>query len=129
MQFNERKHTVKNALILYIGSPERGQALAALAETQNNYVYLPENLAQALGMYISYFPQVTIIDMRVDYAEEALDHLRSVDARPLVLLGNRYIRSTSIFTLPAHISAETLLDALDRTTEPVRVSNGTFHYA
>lgn len=120
---------MKNALILYIGSPERGQALAALAETQNNYVYLPDNLAQALGMYISYFPQVTIIDMSIDYAEEALDHLRSVDARPLVLLGNRYIRSASVYTLSAQISAEALLDALDRTTEAQRVSNGAFHYA
>jgi hypothetical protein len=120
---------MKNALILYIGNPERGQALAALAETQNNYVYLPETLSQALGTYITYFPQVTIIDMSVDYAEEALDHLRSVDARPLVLLGNRYIRSASVYTLPGHVSSEALLDALDRTTEPQRVSNGAFHYA
>jgi hypothetical protein len=120
---------MKNALILYIGGPERGQALAALAARHNNYVYLPESMTQALGMYISYFPQVTIIDMSMDYADEVLNHLRSVDARPLVLLGSRPIRSTSVYMLPAHISAEALLDALDRTTEPQRVSIGSFHYA
>ncbi len=120
---------MKNSMILYIGNPEQGQALAAYAEAHESYVYLPENLTQALGTYISYFPQVTIIDMRLDYAEEALHHLRSVDAQPLVLLGGKRLRSTSIHTLPQDMSPEALFDALDRLDLSQRVSNGLYHYA
>ena len=74
---------MSNSLILYLGKPEAGQALAALAEQQNDYVYLPENLMQALGMYITYFPQVTIIDMSVDVCAGSLRYIcaRSMPAR------------------------------------------------
>ena len=122
---------MSNSLILYVGRPEAGRALAALAEQRNDYVYLPENLMQTLGMYISYFPQVVIIDMSIEYAQEVFEHLQSVDARPIVLLTENYIRSTSIFTLSPDLSAEALMSALERLDQPQpsRVSNGVLHYA
>src|SRR5262245_43755701 len=78
--------SMSNSLILYIGKPEAGQTFAAAAEAHGHYAYLPENLMQALGMYITYFPEIVIIDMDLDYAQDVLDHLRSVDASPLILL-------------------------------------------
>src|SRR3954453_12599824 len=122
---------MSNSLILYVGKSEAGQALAAVAEQRNDYVYLPENLMQALGMYITYFPQIVILDMSVDYAAEVLEHLRSVDASPIVLLTEKYIRSTTIFTLAPDLSAEALMSALERLhqPQPKRVSNGVLHYA
>ncbi len=120
---------MSNSLILYVGERAAGQELAALAEQQGSYVYLPDNMMQALGMYITYFPQIVVIDMSVDYAQDVFDHLRSVDAKPLILLTNAYIRSASVFTLPPDIPAEVLLEMLDRLDEPQRVPNGLLHYA
>lgn len=120
-----------NSLILYVGKPEAGQALAALAEQHNDYVYLPENLTQALGMYITYFPHVTIIDMTVDYAEAVLEHLRSVDACPIVLLTNQPIRETALYTLWPDTSSEAVLETVKRLhlNEVEGVSNGLLRYA
>ncbi len=120
---------MSDSLILYIGNPEKGQALAAVAATQNSYVYLPETLMDALGIYIMFFPDVVVIDMSMDFAQQAFDHLRSVDAQPLVLLTNERSREASVYTLPPHISAEALVDALDRFGAPKRVPNGVLHYA
>jgi hypothetical protein len=120
---------MSDSLILYIGTPEQGQALAAAASSQNSYVYQPETLMDALGMYITYFPDIVVIDMAVDYAQEAFDHLRSVDAEPLVVVGGKPVRSTAVYSLPSNISPEALLRALDRFGAPKRVLNGLLHYA
>ena len=120
---------MSSQFILYIGTPEKGQALAAQVEARGGYAYLPDNLMQALGMYITYMPQLVVIDMAVDYAQQAYDHLRSVDAEPLVLLANQRQRSTSIYSLPPHISADALVDALERIHQPERVPNGIYLYA
>jgi len=122
---------MSNSLILYVGKPESGRTLAALAEQRSDYVYLPENLMQTLGMYITYFPHVVIIDMSLDYAEDAYEHLRSVDASPMILLSEEPIRSTTIRSLSPDVSAETLLQAVNRlqADQPEHVSNGALHYA
>jgi hypothetical protein len=131
---------MSNSLILYVGGQgaghEAGQMLAAAAEARQDYVYQPESLMQALGMYITYFPQVVVIDMALEYAQDVYMHLCSVDARPIFLLtdeprsvGERE-RSATTFALPRSISAEALLDAIEHYTEPTRrVPNGTLRYA
>jgi hypothetical protein len=120
-----------NSLILYVGKPEAGQALAALAEQHNDYVYLPENMMQTLGMYITYFPHVTVIDMSVDYAQGVLEHLRSVDACPVILLTNQSIRDTALYTLWPDTSAEGVMEAVRQLhlDEVGSVSNGALRYA
>jgi hypothetical protein len=118
-----------NQLILYIGTPEKGQALAVEVEARGGYVYLPQHLMQALGMYITYMPQIIVIDMALDWAQEAYDHLRSVDAEPLVLLTDQRQRSASVYALPPHISADALQDALEQIHAPQRVPNGFYLYA
>lgn len=120
---------MSNALILYIGEREAGEALAARAEAESGYVYLPDSLMQALGMYITYFPDVVVIDMSLLYAQEVYDHLRSVDAEPIILLTDEYVRSMSVITLPRGSSAEALLEAIERLKQPQRVPNGVLRYA
>ena len=120
---------MKQSLILYLGEREAGEALAAQVEQAGGFVYLPDSLMQALGMYITYFPDVIIIDMSLSYAQEAYDHLRSVDAEPIILLTDEYIRSTSVFALPRETSAEALVEALDRVGQPQRVPIGVLRYA
>src|SRR5262249_25938043 len=103
-----------NSLILYVGEQEAGKAFAAAAEARGHYAYLPENMMQALGMYITYFPEIVIIDMVTVHANDVLDHLRSVDAKPIILLTDKYVRSTEIFTLPRDLSADALVTALEQ---------------
>lgn len=128
-QLQKPTSILNNQLILYIGTPEKGQALAVQVEAQGGCVYLPEHLMQALGMYITYMPQITVIDMAVGWAQEAYDHLRSVDAEPLVLLTLQPQRSSSIYALPPHISADALQNALEQIHTPQRVPNGFYRYA
>ena len=116
---------MSNTLILYVGE----QLLAAAAEARGDYAYLPDNLMQALGMYITYFPQVVVIDMALDYAREVYEHLRSVDARPIILLTDERIRLAAIHALPRSTSAAALLDTIAHDQEPRRVPNGILHYA
>ncbi len=120
-------------MILYIGGREAGQALATLVERDGGYVYLPDNLMQALGMYITYFPEIVVIDLSADYAQEALEHLRSVDASPLLVITDQRIRESSIYTIPSGASPEALALALDHLqrelSTPHTVSNGVLHYA
>lgn len=69
---------------LYIGSDASKVADALRAE--GGWVYQADTLMKALGMYISYIPQVIIIDACAPYAEDAYLHLCSVDAHPIILL-------------------------------------------
>lgn len=118
-----------NSLIMYVGEREDGEALAAQIDAQDGYVYLPENMMQALGMYITYFPDVIVIDMQLPYAQEVYHHLLSVDAKPIILLTDEHIRSTSVFALPRGSSAEDVLLAIQRFVPTQRVPNGVLHYA
>jgi hypothetical protein len=111
-----------NSLILYIGEREAGQALSDVIQRLGGFVYTPENLMQALGMYITYFPHVTVIDMQTAWAKDVYDHLRSVDAAPLLLLTDQRVREFSVYTLPSYASAEQISQFLDRISE--RVPNG-----
>ncbi|MEP7293393.1 MAG: hypothetical protein ABI835_16535 [Chloroflexota bacterium] len=120
---------MENAMILYVGKHEAGVAFAQRIEASGGFVYLPESLMQALGMYITYLPQVTVIDMALDYAQDVYDHLRSVDARPLLLLSDQRVRAASVYTLPSQISAEALHDVLERFGDPQTVPNGVYHTA
>lgn len=100
--------------ILYVGEREAGLALAEVVEAEGGYVYLPHTMMEALGMYITYVPQVVVIDSRIGWASEVLAHLRSVDARPIVLLTEDYLYSETLFPLFAGISAAELNSYLDR---------------
>jgi hypothetical protein len=111
-----------NSLILYIGEREAGLALSDAIQQRGGFVYLPENLMQALGMYVTYFPHITVIDMQTAWAQEVYAHLRSVDAQPLVLLTDQRVREFSVHTLPPYASAEQISQFLDRISE--RVPNG-----
>ncbi len=100
--------------ILYVGGREAGLALAEVVEAEGGYVYLPQTMMEALGMYITYMPQIVVIDARIGWATEVLNHLRSVDARPIVLLTEDHLYSETLFPLFAGVSPEELSSYLDR---------------
>jgi hypothetical protein len=103
---------LQDMFIMYVGEAEQGKMLRATAELNGGFVYLPEHMMQALGMYITYLPKVIIVDSTVSYSEDVIDHLRSVDARPILLLTDEKRPHTDgVFILPREADAEKVLEA------------------
>jgi hypothetical protein len=105
-------------LILYIGGSERGESIRATAELDGGFVYLPDHMLQALGMYITYLPNVIIVDTAVSYSAEIVEHLRSVDARPILLLVDdpqiMRSRADGVYVISRHSEPDQVLEAARR---------------
>lgn len=102
----------QDVFLMYVGKAEERESIRDAAESAGGYVYLPEHMMQALGMYITYLPNVIVVDSAVNYSEEVIAHLRSVDARPILLLTDvEFPRTDGVFTMPRENSAERILEA------------------
>ena len=79
---------VQHPIILYVGDPQRGQAFEIWAEAHEWLVYRPQEVMEALGLYITYMPDITILDADAlpETVAEVYFHLRSVEANPLLVL-------------------------------------------
>jgi DNA-binding response OmpR family regulator len=80
--------SVKYPMILYVGEMAQGQALAQTVARQGWHVFAADDTLGALGLYITYVPDIIVIDAaaRPLLATEVFHHLRSVEARPLLVL-------------------------------------------
>lgn len=107
--------TLQEMLILYVGESDDGEAVRAAAALAGGCVHLPDHMLQALGMYITYLPNVIIIDSAVSYGDEVLMHLRSVDARPILLLtdepNSAHSRTDGVFVVDRDCDAGEILEA------------------
>jgi hypothetical protein len=83
--FEEGNMSKEHPFILYAGPVEGGQLLSAAAERRGWYVLLPEDDLEAMAMYSVCYPDVSIIDRGVNFADEVEFHLRSI-AAPLIAL-------------------------------------------
>ena len=74
--------------VLYVGRAIDGETFKACAKSHNWYVYLAETRLQALGTFITYFPDVVVLNATTDPAlmEDIYEHIRSVDSTPVVIL-------------------------------------------
>jgi DNA-binding response OmpR family regulator len=99
--------------VLYVGDTDRGAALREWVELAGWSVFLPTETMEALAMYISYLPDIVVID--TTYAPEmtavVLYHLQSVDAYPLVLLTTEGGYSDG-YTLSADVTPRELMAAI-----------------
>ena len=77
----------EHLFILYVG--DDGQDVAEIAESRSWYVLLPHDDLEALAMYTIYFPDVVLLDVRSDFADDVDFHLRSVGAYPILWSGDR----------------------------------------
>jgi hypothetical protein len=79
---------MQHPTILYVGDEKRGQSFAMWAEERGWLVHLPQEAMQALGLYVTYWPDITIIDAEAhpEVADEVYFHLRSIHAQPLLVL-------------------------------------------
>jgi hypothetical protein len=102
----------QDVFLMYVGKSEQGESIRAAVELGGGSVYLPEHMMQALGMYITYLPNIIVVDSAVSYSEDVIAHLRSVDARPILLLTDEaHPRTDGVYTMPREHSAERVLEA------------------
>lgn len=80
--------TMEHPNVLYVGSPARGQQLADAVRPDGWHVYLPGDMLAALGAYVIYMPDITVIeaDHEPDFTIAVYHHLRSVGAQTLLVL-------------------------------------------
>lgn len=80
--------SIQHPNIVYVGDLEQGQSLAAAVSRLNWGVYIPQDAREALGMVITYLPDVIILDMvaRPTVAAEAYYHLRTMTGEPVKLI-------------------------------------------
>lgn len=79
---------MQSILMLYVGDAESGERFAQDAQAHGDWAYVAPETLTALGMYITYMPSVTVIDTHEPHAAEVYNHLRSIDAGPMVLLSD-----------------------------------------
>ncbi|MDL1900201.1 hypothetical protein FBR02_05475 [Anaerolineae bacterium CFX9] len=77
---------MQSIMMLYVGDAEAGERIAQDAQAHGDWAYIAPETLTALGMYITYMPNVTVIDAQAPHAAEVYQHLRSIDAAPIILL-------------------------------------------
>ncbi|MEP7287014.1 MAG: hypothetical protein ABI947_14760 [Chloroflexota bacterium] len=90
-------------IILYIGDSQAGQALHTAVQANDWTVYVPTDVMEALGVYITYCPDLVIIEPTVtsEFAKQVHYHLQTVDADPMILLEQSHysLSSDSLISL------------------------------
>lgn len=77
--------------ILYVGGQETGRAFSQLVEKANWWVHLPTETLEALGMFVTYMPDIAVIDLSAAapaFAHSVYAHLLSIEASPLLVLSH-----------------------------------------
>lgn len=106
--------SAQHPFILFVGNPGRGEDLLNRVESLGWWVYLPEDDLEALGMYITYAPDVVVLDAEAapEIAANVYHHLSSVHAAPLLVLTSDSTwdagASNDIYLLPPGIGRDAL---------------------
>ena len=113
--------------VMYVGGADSVSALQETVDTSVWTIFHPQELLESLGMYVTYFPDVVIIedDIRNEIAYEVYMHLRSIEAENLLILtdhpGSWEIPpETGIRTLPRYSNAQEIVDFIHRTEDDTR---------
>ncbi|MBZ0296051.1 MAG: hypothetical protein K8L99_26055 [Anaerolineae bacterium] len=74
--------------ILYVGGQDTGRAFAQAVKKANWWVHLPTETLEALGMYITYMPDIIVIDLteQPELTQSVYEHLQSIEASPMLVL-------------------------------------------
>ncbi len=99
---------MSNQLILYIGNDADQLPF-------DGHLLVPEDVMEALGMYITLYPEVIVLDMvhAPDFAWEVYHHLRSVDADPMVIIACTPPLDNKIVALSADANVQDVLHAIN----------------
>ena len=100
-------------ILLYVGNDEMGQWLETIIASQNGYVYTEHELLSALGLYVSYMPDLVVLDARAlpDLARQVYSHLRSIDAENIVILDDNpedweFLQDRQIYVLTSSCKSD-----------------------
>ncbi len=76
--------------ILFIGRGERGNQLFDIVEPMDWWVYQPQSANEALGMYVSYLPDVVLMDAEAapEMVEEVYYHLAPIATEPIIVIAH-----------------------------------------
>jgi hypothetical protein len=88
----------QHPMILFVGHHEQGAQLLEAVEPLGWWVYQPDNANEALGMYVSYLPDVILMNAEAapDVAEEVYFHLASVAAEPIIVISDDEVWSDRV---------------------------------
>lgn len=77
-------------VILYVGDKNRAEQLQKRVATRDWHVMPATEGQQALGMYVTFWPDTVVLDVKQgeDAAEYVYLHLRSMDVGPMVIIGD-----------------------------------------
>jgi len=109
----------QHPMILFVGHPEQGAQLLEAVEPLGWWVYQPATASEALGMYVSYLPDVVLMDSETmpDVAEEVYYHLASVQADPVIVIGDDEVWSDRVtHHLPGDANVESIVACVAEIT-------------
>ncbi len=110
----------QHPMILYVGSSDQGTQLLKAVEPLGWWVYQPQNDTEALGMYVSYLPDVVLMDAETmtEIAEEVYFHLASVQVEPMIVVGGDEVWSDRVtHHLPTNASINEIIGCIAETTD------------
>lgn len=118
-------------IILYVGDSETAQWLELMLEPHGAYVYQGNELLPTLGMYVTYMPDLVILDARTmpDLARHVYAHLRSVDAEHIHIISDGienwgYAADTEIQVLAPGSKSDLLISIGDLIGTSFVISEG-----
>ena len=78
--------------ILYVGNAIAGQTFKECMQALGWEVYLAKSRYQALGLYITYMPDLVILNALTNtaLAEDVHYHIRTVESTPIIVLGTQW---------------------------------------
>ena len=109
----------QHPMILFVGHNEQGAQLLEAVEPLGWWVYQPQTANEALGMFVSYLPDVVLLnaDDAPDVAEEVYFHLASVLAEPMIVIGGDELWSDRVsHHLPADADASDVIACVSELT-------------
>lgn len=110
----------QHPMILFVGSAQQARDLLAMVEPVGWWVYPAETPNEALGMYVSYLPDVIVLnaDTLPEVAEEVYYHLASVEADPLIVIGGHSQWSDRVvYHLPANAKLTEIIGCAAEATD------------
>ena len=104
--------SAEHPMILFVGHAIQGAQLLESVEPLNWWIYQSHTANEALGMYVSYLPDLILMnaDAEPDIAEEVYFHLASVQAEPIIVISDDEVWSDRVsHHLPSNARVEEIV--------------------
>lgn len=109
----------QHPMILFVGRGERGNQLLDAVEPMGWWVYQPQTTNEALGMYVSYLPDVVLLDAEAapEIVEEVYYHLAPMATEPIIVIADHDSWSDRVtYHLPAQADLMDIIDCITKIT-------------